>query len=92
MFVLQRYQINCKYMKKVLKFHKKALTIFVNACFSESDSGAIRTLDPQLRRLLLYPTELRNHNVYFQTITPLIKLHFLLNGGTLSGTMLIFYA
>ena len=25
------------------------------------DSGAIRTRDPQLRRLLLYPTELRNH-------------------------------
>lgn len=25
------------------------------------DSGAVRTLDPQLRRLLLYPTELRNH-------------------------------
>ncbi len=24
------------------------------------DSGATRTLDPQLRRLLLYPTELRN--------------------------------
>ena len=24
------------------------------------DSGAIRTRDPQLRRLLLYPTELRN--------------------------------
>ena len=26
------------------------------------DSGATRTLDPQLRRLLLYPTELRNRN------------------------------
>ena len=25
------------------------------------DSGGIRTHDPQLRRLLLYPTELRNH-------------------------------
>ncbi len=25
------------------------------------DSGAVRTRDPQLRRLLLYPTELRNH-------------------------------
>ena len=24
------------------------------------DSGGIRTHDPQLRRLLLYPTELRN--------------------------------
>ena len=27
------------------------------------DSGGIRTHDPQLRRLLLYPTELRNHRV-----------------------------
>jgi len=25
------------------------------------DPGAIRTPDPQLRRLLLYPAELRNH-------------------------------
>ena len=29
--------------------------------FLFSDSGGIRTHDPQLRRLLLYPTELRNH-------------------------------
>ena len=28
-----------------------------------SDSGATRTRDPQLRRLLLYPTELRNRNL-----------------------------
>ena len=27
------------------------------------DSGATRTRDPQLRRLLLYPTELRNRNL-----------------------------
>ena len=27
----------------------------------KSDLGAIRTRDPQLRRLLLYPTELRDH-------------------------------
>src|SRR4030042_6540822 len=30
--------------------------------FILGDSGAIRTPDPQLRRLLLYPTELRNQN------------------------------
>ena len=30
--------------------------------FVYSDSGGIRTRDPQLRRLLLYPTELRNHH------------------------------
>ena len=34
----------------------EALKIKSIAC----DSGAIRTLDPQLRRLLLYPAELRN--------------------------------
>ena len=28
-----------------------------------SDSGGARTHDPQLRRLLLYPTELRNHPI-----------------------------
>ena len=27
------------------------------------DSGAVRTRDPQLRRLLLYPTELMTHTV-----------------------------
>ena len=31
--------------------------------FLFSDSGGIRTHDPQLRRLLLYPTELRNHHI-----------------------------
>ena len=29
-------------------------------CHFSGDSGAIRTPDPQLRRLLLYPAELRN--------------------------------
>gem|GEM_PF-6214603 len=33
------------------------------------DSGATRTLDPQLRRLLLYPTELRN-------LLQAAKIHF----------------
>ncbi len=28
------------------------------------DPGRIRTCDPQLRRLLLYPTELRDHTVF----------------------------
>ena len=27
------------------------------------DPGAIRTLDPRLRRALLYPAELRNHHI-----------------------------
>ena len=36
---------------------------------SSGDSGATRTHDPQLRRLLLYPTELRNR-------LPAAKIHF----------------
>ena len=39
---------------------KKAADETSAAC-RKGDSGAARTLDPQLRRLLLYPTELRNH-------------------------------
>ena len=35
-----------------------------------SDSGGIRTHDPQLRRLLLYPAELRN-----QPVAPYNELH-----------------
>ena len=34
------------------------------------DSGGIRTHDPQLRRLLLYPTELRNQPIF----DPKVKL------------------
>ena len=30
-------------------------------CKAFSDSAAIRTQDPRLRRALLYPAELRNH-------------------------------
>lgn len=32
--------------------------------FLVGDSGAIRTLDPRLRRALLYPAELRNHPAF----------------------------
>ena len=36
--------------------------------FCLRDSGGVRTHDPQLRRLLLYPTELRNqHYLYAKT-------------------------
>ena len=43
------------------------------------DSGGIRTHDPQLRRLLLYPTELRNQSrfsnrVAIQWTIPPLKL------------------
>ena len=33
-------------------------------CFKRRDSVGIRTQDPQLRRLLLYPTELPNRSVF----------------------------
>ena len=36
----------------------------VNLKLKKSDSVGIRTQDPQLRRLLLYPTELRNHPLF----------------------------
>ncbi len=43
-----------KYTRREKKFR-----LFLSLFFC--DSGGIRTHDPQLRRLLLYPTELRNH-------------------------------
>ena len=47
--------------KMVAKINKNRLTDTCKAVLS--DSGGIRTHAPQLRRLLLYPTELRNHRV-----------------------------
>ena len=47
--------------KMVAKMNKNRLTDTCKAVLS--DSGGIRTHAPQLRRLLLYPTELRNHRV-----------------------------
>jgi hypothetical protein len=40
------------------------------------DSEAIRTLDPQLRRLLLYPTELRNRPPYFEGAKVIVFISF----------------
>ena len=37
-------------------------------CKAFSDSAAIRTQDPRLRRALLYPAELRNHPLSYGTI------------------------
>ena len=39
--------------------HKKSL--FLRKGFNASDPDRIRTCDPQIRNLLLYPTELRDH-------------------------------
>ena len=39
---------------------KKSNTLIIRV-LQKCDSDAIRTRDPQLRRLLLYPAELRNH-------------------------------
>ena len=41
--------------QKPQKFHNQLLAVLL------CDSEAIRTLDPRLRRALLYPAELRNH-------------------------------
>ena len=56
------------------------------------DSGATRTLDPQLRRLLLYPTELRNHftaaKIHFFSIVARKSSTFPIQRGKMDG---IFY-
>ena len=58
----------CVYTKRALKellfsiygdIQKKEF--FANSFFC--DPGGIRTHDPQLRRLLLYPAELRDHRI-----------------------------
>ena len=52
--------------------------------FVESDSVGIRTRDPQLRRLLLYPAELRNH--HFQRA----KVHIFFNTAKFQTSKLIY--
>ena len=68
---------NCLYYKSH-PFRSGLPMMFV--CIAR-DSGGIRTHDPQLRRLLLYPTELRNrpfnslrckNNINFSICTTLI--------------------
>ncbi len=55
---------------------QKKRPIKIRSLYKSSDSGAVRTLDPQLRRLLLYPTELRNHRSYnaHRASTPVAKI------------------
>ncbi len=45
---------------KKLNHHKKTAH-HLKGCFINGDPEKIRTSDPQLRRLLLYPAELRDH-------------------------------
>ncbi len=40
---------------------KSGCAFDTSTSLNSSDSEAIRTLDPRLRRALLYPAELRNH-------------------------------
>ncbi len=42
---------------------EKSLDLRQDEAYVCSDSVGIRTQDPQLRRLLLYPAELRNHHI-----------------------------
>ncbi len=51
------FKISQKKAGSFLKKHKKRVDGLV-AFFLIGDPGGIRTHDPQLRRLLLYPTEL----------------------------------
>ena len=75
--------------------HKKSATFWV-ALLLVRDSVGIRTQDPQLRRLLLYPAELPNQSLfrfesgckdreYFETAKIYFKKVVFFFGGGLSG-------
>ena len=52
--------------------NKKVTAKAINSCSDyilSGDPGGIRTPDPRLRRPLLYPTELLNHDNYIQLDT-----------------------
>ena len=45
------------------------IPLMIFSFFPLCDSEAIRTLDPRLRRALLYPAELRNRPCFMKTVT-----------------------
>ena len=53
------FHFSAKLKKIWSKTKKEAFKLYLRPLFC--DSEAIRTLDPRLRRALLYPAELRNH-------------------------------
>ena len=56
--------------------HTKKAQSFDCALLFCRDSVGIRTQDPQLRRLLLYPTELPNRSLYFSKVAAKICYFF----------------
>ena len=61
----------CCYLK-IISYYRLFFNCVTNSCshdfekvllFSLSDSVGIRTQDPQIRNLLLYPAELRNQTI-----------------------------
>ena len=54
--VIEVFFVKMMHEKRQLSNNLTALNLIL-----QSDSEAIRTLDPRLRRALLYPAELRNH-------------------------------
>ena len=52
----------CEQVPTVADTTKATLSSGFLVALCARDSGGVRTHDPQLRRLLLYPTELRNHH------------------------------
>ena len=60
----------CEQVPTVADTTKATLSSGFLVALCARDSGGIRTHDPQLRRLLLYPAELRNHPFLWQTTPP----------------------
>ena len=63
-----RIEVSCRRTssrKRAELWHKKKLDehFYKHVVKPKRDPVGIRTQDPQLRRLLLYPAELRNHHI-----------------------------
>lgn len=51
--------LSCKSHKDFYDIKTKRDSLWSPSCF---ETGKIRTSDPQIRNLMLYPTELRSHS------------------------------
>ena len=64
-FCIIEYQGNNCFLEIKLGVLTKKAANYVFTAFLFCDPGGIRTHDPQLRRLLLYPAELQDHFTFF---------------------------
>ena len=58
-----RYSLNLVRLARFVLIFLKCVVKF----FDDNDPGTIRTSDPQLRRLLLYPPELPGRDLFLQS-------------------------